>query len=158
MASLPAGSMADVVEEEKVKELCPEEYEAFISSLRADEQYLEDEVDDGADAKDRDILKHVITEALMWEGPLERQLPQPIIDAWTALVAKFAEVTRDEYANGGTSPGLTLGIAHHNSEDEGSGYDEVNGIFWWVDGMYELTPAGVKCRDFVERKHYVQYG
>lgn len=158
MATEPGGAYADVVTRNKVKKLCPKEYEAFMSSLRADEEYLESEVGDGTDAKDEDILKHVVSEVLMWKGPFEGKLPQPIIVAWQTLVDKFAEVTRDPYAFGGCTSGLTLLIGYHDSKNSGGGYDGVDGVFFEVEGMYELTPAGRKCQKFVSRKQFVQWG
>ena len=54
--------------------------------------------------------------------------------------------------------GLGLNVAFHNSEDEGDIYDDVDGIYWYVDGMYELTPAGKIMEKYVERKNFVQFG
>ena len=54
--------------------------------------------------------------------------------------------------------GLDLNVAYHNSEDEGDRYDDVDGIYWYVNGMYELTPAGKKMEKYVERKNFVQFG
>lgn len=52
---------------------------------------------------------------------------------------------------------LTLYLGYH-SEDEGSTYDEVTGAYYGVNGMYEMTKAGKKHKDIIQRCHYVIYG
>lgn len=54
--------------------------------------------------------------------------------------------------------GLDLGLSFHSASDEGDRYDDVDGAYWCVEGMYALTPAGEKMKKFVERKHFVQFG
>ncbi|MEE9539963.1 MAG: hypothetical protein V3V85_00535, partial [Candidatus Thorarchaeota archaeon] len=54
-----------------------------------------------------------------------------------------------------TTTGLEVGLAHHNSEDEGSRYDGVSGPYWWIGGMYQLTPAGERMKDRVEQQSWV---
>jgi hypothetical protein len=70
-----------------------------------------------------------------------------VIDCWNALYKKFEEVT-----------GLELDIYYHNSEDNGDRYDDVDGVFFAVEGMYELSEAGKKMKDKVQRQLYVTYG
>jgi len=53
--------------------------------------------------------------------------------------------------------GLYLNVAFH-SPDDGDSYDEVSGIYWNVDGMYQLTPAGKKMEKCVNRKFFVTFG
>lgn len=64
-----------------------------------------------------------------------------------ALVTKFEEVT-----------GLTLNLSYHNSADEGDRYDDVDGAFWTVGGVYTMTEAGRKYQDKIQRSHYVIFG
>jgi len=54
--------------------------------------------------------------------------------------------------------GLTVFIGYHDSGSNGSCYDAVDGVYWWVDGMYELTPAGDKMKGIVSREGWVTYG
>jgi hypothetical protein len=56
------------------------------------------------------------------------------------------------------SGGLDLALGFHDSDDRGDRYDEVNGLYWWVDGMYQLTAAGKRFRKDVTRKFFVQFG
>ena len=53
--------------------------------------------------------------------------------------------------------GLGLEIGYHD-EESGDRYDEVNGIFWSVDGVYQYTEAGDKYKDRISRCFYVTYG
>jgi hypothetical protein len=151
MSTSPGGAYADVIAQEKVKELCPEEFEAFLVALRESE-VVSDEMspEDG----DLDRIQYVTQQYLMFDD----HCPPEIDAAWQALVTRFAEVTRDEAAFGGSTPGLKLFIGYHDSESSGGAYDGVDGVYWVVDGMYELSSAGRKCQEFVERKHFVQWG
>jgi hypothetical protein len=54
--------------------------------------------------------------------------------------------------------GLFLNIGYHNSSDEGSRYDDVDGFFWEVHGVYERTPAAVKNAELISPASYVIFG
>ena len=47
---------------------------------------------------------------------------------------------------------------YDHSEDDGDRYDEVSGVYWSVDGMYELSEAGKKMKEYVSRKSFVMFG
>jgi len=53
--------------------------------------------------------------------------------------------------------GLSLYISYHDP-DNGDRYDDVNGILWCVDGVYQLTKAGKKHQKQIERKFWVSFG
>jgi hypothetical protein len=53
--------------------------------------------------------------------------------------------------------GLELFLCYHD-EDDGDVYDEINGHFWHVEGVYQMTEAGEKFHDVIERKFYVTFG
>jgi len=53
---------------------------------------------------------------------------------------------------------LQLFIGYHDCENDGDRYDDVDGTYWNVSGMYQLTPAGKKMKKYVERKYFVQLG
>ena len=69
-----------------------------------------------------------------------------IDEAHVKLVEAFDRATR-----------LTLNLSFHDKE-QGDCYDEVDGAYFFVDGMYELTPQGRKYKDKIERKFFVTYG
>lgn len=54
---------------------------------------------------------------------------------------------------------LQLGIEYH-SEDDGDRYDDVNGVFFSVGGVYQPSPAGKVLLDteFVKRNFFVTFG
>jgi len=54
--------------------------------------------------------------------------------------------------------GLELLIGFHDQHDEGDRYDEVNGVYWHVGGVYELTEAGKKFEENINRKMFVTFG
>ena len=53
--------------------------------------------------------------------------------------------------------GLELNIGVHE-EDDGSRYDDLNGVYWAVDGVWEYTPAGKRFKDVIEKKTWVNFG
>ena len=69
-----------------------------------------------------------------------------VYKCYTKLVDAFKEKT-----------GLDLYIGYH-SEDDGDRYDEVSEVYWSVDGMYELSEAGKKMKEYVSRKSFVIFG
>ena len=67
-------------------------------------------------------------------------------DAYTKLTEAFEQETN-----------LKLGLGWHDT-DEGSSYDEVDGAFWMVEGVYQMTEAGQKYMDKIEIKSWVVGG
>jgi hypothetical protein len=53
--------------------------------------------------------------------------------------------------------GLELYLDYHNPDD-GDRYDDVNGVLWCVDGVYELTKAGKKHQKQIQRVNWVSFG
>ena len=77
---------------------------------------------------------------------------QEVAQALEALKAAFARAT----AVGDSH--LELSIGYHDAAQDGDRYDEVNGVFWAVDGLYQLSPAGRKFGTKVRRKFFVTFG
>jgi hypothetical protein len=138
-------NFADVIEQDKVKELCPVEFDAFLLALRADE-ILNDEDDFEMDSEGDEGRLNYAAQWFFCIGE-ETTLTEGTQAAWAALQAKFTEATG----------GLELGLGFHG-EDEGDRYDEIVGVFWTVGGMYQLTPAGERFKGVVERKFFVTFG
>ena len=74
-------------------------------------------------------------------------VPEAIEKAFYLLQVAFEQNT-----------GLGLSIGFHSSDDSGDRYDDVNGGYFSVDGMYELSEAGKRIGDKVQRKHWVTFG
>jgi len=53
---------------------------------------------------------------------------------------------------------LKLFLNYHDLEEEGDRYDDVDGLFWEVVGMWQLSPAGKKYKRLISRKSYVTFG
>jgi hypothetical protein len=126
---------ADTVTNEFVTKTCPEEYKVLLEVLQENDY-------------DIDRLAYCATNG----GDVESELtvdmddePAAIINnAYDKLCIVFEEKT-----------GLTLEIKYHDKEDR---YDEVNGMFWEVDGVYEKTAAGKKYDKDIERKFWTTFG
>lgn len=56
--------------------------------------------------------------------------------------------------------GLYLDLAFHDSMEYGDRYDDVDGAFWALTGVTELTPAGKKATEqgLVWQAHFVHFG
>jgi len=132
-----AGGYADVIEDKSIKKFCKKEFGIFKSLFGQEndvdfEDFARAAAVSGLDEKDSDG---------------NRMYPENVVEAYEDLQEAFEQKT-----------GLTLYLGFHNSDDEGDRYDEVDGAFWCVGNMYELTPAGQKMEKFVERKSFVQFG
>ena len=138
------GNYADVIEFEGVKEIVPEPAKKFEDFLEKNKIVLSDAIkalaeEDGGclDSIDEKDYDHLYAE-------LETE--------FEVLNKAFQEQTKV----GGDSC-LELTPMFHD-EDSGDRYDEVEGGFFHVDGMYCLSPAGEKFKGKIERKFFVSFG
>jgi len=124
----------DTVEEEFVKEICPEEFDTFMLELENNNVELDNfaiydaqETVISREANDNETMSHTV--------------------AYVKLCLAFKEKT-----------GLSLEVMYHNQLDDGDRYDEVGGIFWGVGDVYQYTPAGEKYKEQIKRKGFVTFG
>lgn len=131
------GNNPDVFPNDKLKELCPAEWAAFVAACK-----IAAEDEDGIE----DDEFYVFQEAgdLQYEGG-ETSVPENVAVAWLNLKAVFNAAT-----------GLDLYLGYHDAEGNGDRYDEVDGLYFPVDGMYELTEAGKRWQGIVEQKQFVE--
>ena len=139
MASGMRPYWADVVQVELLGRLCPGEYKRFTDALL-----------------EVDISEWELHQA--WHSG-EKSLPDPEgkddpekhtdnpYRALRALIKTFRFKTGS----------LELDICFHDPNN-GDRYDQVSGLFFTVDGVYQYTPAGEKFKRFIERKGWVEYG
>jgi hypothetical protein len=120
---------ADVMEDKEVKTLCKITYDKLMEAIEADEET--GDLEDLA----RDIA---------W-GNIDED--SDVYLAYRSLQLAFENAT-----------GLEVYLEWHDHDDCGDRYDDVNGYFWSVDGVYQLTPAGEKFKDKIARKFYVTFG
>lgn len=128
---------ADVVTPNFVKKMCPKEYAAFRKALKAYGSDLDD-----------------FAQAANFEDDPEGKLWDELSERWKALCGAFYAATMDD--SRGT--GLCLDICYHDKTEDGDRYDEVDGAFFTVGGVYELTPSGKKFGKQIKRKFYVTFG
>ena len=81
------------------------------------------------------------------EARYEEYFTETLENLYNKLVKKFNKET-----------GLELYIGYHDAEAEGSRYDDIDGVYWCVGGVYQLTPAGKKYEKFIETKNFVNFG
>lgn len=152
MASGHSANYADVIPQELVQELCPVEWADLVELLASHD--LELETLGKAckfDGSEEDEMRSDVSGLCATEAE-DEQLIQDLLASWRRLQAAFAKATAVDGA------GLELFLGHHSQHDDGDCYDEVDGVFFAVGGMYQLTPAGTKFADRIERKFFVAYG
>jgi hypothetical protein len=123
-------NFAEVIEEKSVEKFCKKELAALNVALDKDDQDF-GSFAQAAHATDFDHF----------------QIGKKAIKAYEVLQYAFTKKT-----------GLLLSLGYHDADNEGDRYDDVNGAFWCVHGMYQLSKAGKKMQKFVDRKFYVIYG
>jgi hypothetical protein len=121
---------ADVVEEKFIEKTCPKELMTFLNAV---------------EDNDNVVLENVAKDLQFNED--NGYVTPKIKKAYKALVAAFNKKT-----------GLSLGIGFHDSDENGDRYDEINGVYWSVGGVWQLTPAGKKHESHITRSFFVNFG
>ncbi len=122
-----AACFADIVKQDFVKEVCPQEFENFIQAI-----------------SDNDIDLDEFAHA--WRTYSSKDEKSEPFQTYQALCDAFNRQT-----------GLELYLDYHDPDD-GDMYDDVNGVMWCVDGVYQLTEAGNKHQKQIQRKCWVSFG
>jgi len=122
-----AANYADTVEQDFIKDACPQEFENFIQAL---------------ENKDMSVKEFSET----WRDCSAKEEKSEHFKTYQALCGAFNKKT-----------GLDLYLDYHNPDD-GDRYDDVSGIMWCVDGVYQLSKAGKKYQKQIERKFWVSFG
>jgi len=125
---------ADVISQNKIKQVCPVEFKAFFRELKKSEVSL-------------DSFAQLIAQNRELDSE-DRESQGKLVDLWTTLQTAFYK----------KSEGLDLELGFHDSDNEGDRYDDINGPFFSVGGMYQLTPAGKKFKRSVTRQFFVTFG
>lgn len=126
-----SGSQIDTVEEDFIKEQCPTEFQELLDSF-----------EDCSECDSLDDFAKVVADVGLNS---EDNMTEPE-KKYLALRKAFEEKT-----------GLEIGVFYHDSQ-EGDRYDDFFGRAWWVDGVYQYTPAGEKYKSKITRKSFVTYG
>lgn len=123
-----SAAYADVVSEDFVKEMCPDEYNKFM------EQF-----------DDKTVVDNVVFTIEYFAQNLGYS--DDYNQSYEDLIKKFEERT-----------GLTLWIGYHDIENDGDRYDDIDGVYWSVGGVYQHTPAGEKYKHRIQRAFFVNFG
>ena len=124
------GSYADVISNENIEKLAPDEYAAFMAAFEDIDAELEEYAKDVAwcQAEDKD---------------------------WGDVESKFVDLQRSLQMQ----HDICLSINYHNSEENGSRYDGVDGQFFEVNNRMIRNPElSTDIHEMVERQFYVTYG
>ena len=153
---------ADVFGLEKIKSLCPDTFNKLRDEIEiAGERYEEVWERLGYWAQTEQLEELGGDLACTLDNNIESESDEAfeqrceeyaalIISAYQELQKDFEKVTR---VNG---VGLQLSIGYHNSEDGGK-YDDIDGVYFYVENAYVLSPAGEKFKEDIERSLYVVY-
>ncbi len=139
MSNTYTAAFAEVIEQDHLSPLVPASWDNFLTSLTDSEA-----LDKLIETDDCSILDR-------FAAYIENNDPfppanNPILIAYKNLQKAFKKKTR-----------LDLYISYHDSAERGDKGDDVDGAFWTVEGMYQLSPAGRKMKRFVTRKHWVNF-
>lgn len=80
------------------------------------------------------------------------ELACQLVTTFEAFRAAFTAATTRAGA------GLTLWLGYHDSANRGCRGDDLDGVYWSVDGAYILSPAGRAYEHVFERKFFTQWG
>lgn len=139
-----ASASAWKVETEFVKSSCPNEFKNFEETLGN----YEISFDEFAKAYQFEEPEEIDCLA---ENKTTEQLNQDIAKSWGNLQKAFRKATKV----GNSS--LLLFVMYHSSES-GDCYDDVDGAFFGVDGVMQMSPAGKKFKDHIEKVAFVEWG
>ena len=142
-------AFAEVISSKLIERICPTEFTAFHRAILDAGTSLEEVAQHLSFYDKTGKVFNVALELNFEDDGYAKRKQEAIHKIWRKLQRVFKRV----------SEGLVLCIGYHNSEDEGSPqYDEVNGAFFCVGGVYRLTPAGKRFRRSIKRKFYVNFG
>jgi hypothetical protein len=149
---------ADVIEWNAIVELMPQAAAQFLETInrhKADEdpeyvlaglarcfQFSEEQEDE---------LRSVL---LCDTSDEEDEAVTEIKSAYRQLQEAFGTATLQP----GKLSKLRLSIGYHDSESQGCRGDEIDGVYWSVDGAYVLSPAGQQFQDKFNRKFFTSWG
>lgn len=136
---------AQTVSDEFVKEICPEEHKAFFELIEKYKLPVEHIARNWNFVDFNDLCEYF--DENLSDGEVNEAV-EKLNTASADLESVFKERTG----------GLLLGMDEHDSSEEGDRYDDVDGWFWTVDGVYQRTPAGEKFKDQISEVGFVRFG
>jgi len=126
---------ADTVTNDFVTKICPDEMAGLLKVLEEND-YDIDRLASCA-TYGGDIYGEM-------ELDVEEEQAKAILDSYVELLKAFSDKVD-----------LGLAIRYKDKEDRG---DEVDGMFWEVEGVYVYSSAGEKYKNEIERKFWTNFG
>lgn len=125
-----AANFVETIEQNFVKETCPKEFQKFVNEFDKDENITLEEFARNASQDENDH-------------------DTKAFKAFDKLTKAFKDKV-----------GLDLYLGYHDQENDGDRYDDVNGVYWYLDfnEVYKLTPAAKKIADKISRQFFVNFG
>jgi len=136
-----AGVNTHTVAEETVEKVCGNELKKFLDEVNNAELDIDDEF---------------TTQCIDYDDHLDidcdEESAKVIIESYKTLKDKFYDKT-----------GLYLTLCAHNSSDHGSRYDDVDGHYWELGGVMEITSEAKAFQEkfgnnSILNTSFVQYG
>jgi len=131
---------ADIVDESFVKEISPKAFKRLK------------ELVDNAKSSLGDFSIEILSMTTNYEGDIEGELGMDLDEEDACLISNAYQFLCMDFQN---KSGLSLDLKYHAKEDRG---DEVDGYFWTVGCVYELSAAGKKYKKEIERKYWTVWG
>ena len=129
-----ASNFADMITPDAIRKLFPKEYADLEEAI----EYSNHAVLDG-------VAQAIQAGDMSKKDKGDKAILKALKALQSAFAAKF--------------PGLALELGFHNQEDEGDRYDEVDGAYWHVDGLWVLSDGAKKLGEKNwERKFFVSFG
>jgi hypothetical protein len=135
---------ADTVEERLVRELCPQEYNAFLEYLQEHDGDLT--VLAIALHWSHEDWKGIRWDSLEWDFDGDVQTVETLFNSLKTAFEKATTVG---------DKGLRLSFVYHEAENRG---DELNGYAWEVGNVYQWSPAGEKFHQHITRLFWTNFG
>lgn len=143
----------DVISEEGIASICPQEWKAFTDQLGKHQIHLDDFAKAKCENNGCEVDLNV--ELMRYEGEDGYLSESDIAEfwaAWDALRSKFetntlVSILPNEY--------LTLELGYHDRDEMGCQLDEVDGAFFYVERAWKETAAHLRFKQYITRCGYV---
>jgi hypothetical protein len=128
------------IDAKDVEKICPETYKAFM-----------DLIIDKIEGLNLEAVAHA-DQTEDWE-----YINEDITDAEIEEVKKHLEALKKDFE---AKTKVDLYLCFHDSDDQGSCYDMVNGAYWCLGNVYQLTPEAKKLKETVDFNdvYFVTFG
>ncbi len=120
-----------IVREKKMKEMQLPEYNKFM-------EWFDDE-----DENEDELSFDEIASSLAYEDTIPDNILKLYIELQKAFESKV---------------GLSLSLGYHDRDNAGDRYDDVDGGFWCLDGVFVLSEAAKKFKGNFEAAYFVTFG